>query len=40
MTWDGRDFARIMSELTDDCPIAIEYEAKHLSRAGWWKHQR
>ena len=40
MTWNGRDFARIMSELTDDCPIALEYEAKYLTRRGWWKHQR
>lgn len=40
MSWNGRDFAQIMWNLTDDCPIALEYEAKHLSRRGWWKHQR
>lgn len=40
MTWTGREFSQIMWNLTDDCPIALEYEAKHLPRRGWWKHQR
>lgn len=40
MSWTGREFSQIMWNLTDDCPIALEYEAKHLSQRGWWKHQR
>lgn len=40
MDWSGRDFAQIMWNLTDDCPIAISYEAKHLPGDHWWEHQR
>ena len=38
--WSGQDFAEIMWQLTDDCPIAIAYEQKYLPGEHWWENQR